>query len=132
MDDLQVALEERPRLVAVGYASNALGTINPVEKITEMAHQAGALIYIDAVQYAPHGPIDVQQLGCDFLVCSAYKFFGPHVGLLYGRYDLLDELTAYRLRPAPADPPGKFETGTGNSRVTLTSTERNSAGVSCG
>jgi len=114
MDDLQVALEERPRLVAVGYASNALGTINPVEKITEMAHQAGALIYIDAVQYAPHGPIDVQQLGCDFLVCSAYKFFGPHVGLLYGRYDLLDELTAYRLRPAPADPPGKFETGTGN------------------
>jgi cysteine desulfurase family protein (TIGR01976 family) len=114
MDDLQVALEERPRLVAVGYASNALGTINPVEKITEMAHQAGALIYIDAVQYAPHGPIDVQQLGCDFLVCSAYKFFGPHVGLLYGRYDLLDELTAYRVRPAPADPPGKFETGTGN------------------
>ncbi len=114
MDDLYDALAERPRLVAVGYASNALGTINPVEKITQMAHRVGALIYIDAVQYAPHGPIDVQGLGCDFLVCSAYKFFGPHVGLLYGRYDLLDELTAYRLRPAPADPPGKFETGTGN------------------
>jgi len=114
MDDLYDALAERPRLVAVGYASNALGTINPVEKITQIAHRVGALVYIDAVQYAPHGPIDVQGLGCDFLVCSAYKFFGPHVGLLYGRYDLLDELTAYRLRPAPADPPGKFETGTGN------------------
>jgi len=114
MDDLQAALDERPRLVAVGYASNALGTINPVGKITQMAHDVDALVYVDAVQYAPHGPIDVQQLGCDFLVCSAYKFFGPHVGMLYGRYDLLDELTAYRLRPAPADPPGKFETGTGN------------------
>jgi cysteine desulfurase family protein (TIGR01976 family) len=114
MDDLYDALAERPRLVAVGYASNALGTINPVEKITQLAHDVGALVYIDAVQYAPHGPIDVQELGCDFLVCSAYKFFGPHVGLLYGRYDLLAELTAYRLRPAPADPPGKFETGTGN------------------
>jgi cysteine desulfurase family protein (TIGR01976 family) len=114
MDDMKAALESGPRLVAVGYASNALGTINPVEGIIQMAKQAGALVYIDAVQYAPHGPIDVQKLGCDFLVCSSYKFFGPHMGILYGRYDLLDELTAYRVRPAPADPPGKFETGTGN------------------
>ena len=114
MDDMRRAIERKPRLVAVGYASNALGTINPVAKIIQMAHEAGALVYIDAVQYAPHGPIDVQKLGCDFLVCSSYKFFGPHMGVLYGNYDLLDKLTAYRVRPAPQDPPGKFETGTGN------------------
>jgi cysteine desulfurase family protein (TIGR01976 family) len=114
MDELQAALERKPRLVAVGYASNALGTINPVSKITQMAHEAGTLVYIDAVQYAPHGPIDVQKLGCDFLVCSSYKFFGPHMGVLYGHYDLLDQLTAYKVRPAPTAPPGKFETGTGN------------------
>lgn len=114
LEDLGKALENHPRLLAVGYASNALGTINPLSKIIPMAHAAGALVYVDAVQYAPHGPIDVQNLDCDFLVCSAYKFFGPHVGVLYGKYDLLDELTAYKVRPAPADPPGKFETGTGN------------------
>lgn len=112
--DFQAALEEHPRLVAVGYASNALGTINPLRKLVRMAHEAGALVYVDAVQYAPHGPIDVQDLECDFLVCSAYKFFGPHLGILYGRYDLLERLRAYRVRPAPALPPGKFETGTGN------------------
>jgi selenocysteine lyase/cysteine desulfurase len=100
--------------VAFGYASNAVGTINPVRKITEMAHAAGALVYVDAVQYAPHGPIDVQSLGVDFLVCSAYKFFGPHAGILYGRYDLLEGLTAYKVRPAPDSLPGKFETGTQN------------------
>ncbi len=114
MADMQRAIAERPRLVAVGYASNALGTVNPVETIIEMARSVGALTYIDAVQYAPHGPIDVQRLGCDFLVCSAYKFFGPHLGALYGRYELLDSLRAYRVRPAPETPPGKFETGTNN------------------
>jgi len=114
MDEMRRAIERKPRLVAVGYASNALGTINPVEKITRMAHEVGALVYIDAVQYAPHSPIDVQKLGCDFLVCSSYKFFGPHMGVLYGKYDLLDKLTAYKVRPAPSEPPGKFETGTGN------------------
>lgn len=112
--DFTAALQEKPRLVAFGYASNALGTVNPVEQMTRQAKQAGALVYIDAVQYAAHGPIDVQKIGCDFLVCSAYKFFGPHVGALYGRYELLDSLRAYRVRPAPSDPPGKFETGTGN------------------
>jgi cysteine desulfurase family protein (TIGR01976 family) len=114
MHAMQAAIQRHPRLVAVGYASNALGTINPVAKIIQMAHDAGSLVYIDAVQYAPHGPINVQRLGCDFLVCSSYKFFGPHMGVLYGRYDLLDRLNAYKVRPAPQDPPDKFETGTGN------------------
>ena len=114
LDDLERALAKKPKLVAFGYASNAVGTINPVHRITKMAHEAGALVYVDAVQYAPHGPIDVQDIGCDFLVCSAYKFFGPHAGILYGRYDLLDGLKAYKVRPAPALPPGKFETGTQN------------------
>ncbi|RPI30516.1 MAG: cysteine desulfurase-like protein, partial [Chloroflexota bacterium] len=114
LEEMQKALEGRPRLVAVGYASNALGTINPVGKIVQMAHDAGALVYIDAVQYAAHGPIDVQQLGCDFLVSSAYKFFGTHAGILYGRYQLLEELFAYKVRPAPDELPHKFETGTQN------------------
>jgi cysteine desulfurase family protein (TIGR01976 family) len=114
MDDLQKALDRKPRLLAVGYASNALGTINPVEKITQMAHAAGALVYIDAVQYAPHGPIDVQKLDCDFLVSSAYKFFGTHAGILYGKHDLLENLFAYKVRPATNKLPGKFETGTQN------------------
>jgi cysteine desulfurase family protein (TIGR01976 family) len=114
LDDLSHALEGKPRLVAVGYASNALGTINPVTDIVRIAHRAGALVYVDAVQYAAHGPIDVQQIGCDFLVASSYKFFGPHAGILYGRYELLDELFAYKVRPAPNELPGKFETGTQN------------------
>jgi cysteine desulfurase family protein (TIGR01976 family) len=99
LDELQKALERKPRLLAVGYASNSLGTINPVEKIVRMAHDAGAQVYIDAVQYAPHGPIDVQKLDCDFLVSSAYKFFGTHAGILYGKSDLLEGLFAYKVRP---------------------------------
>ena len=114
IESLESALENKPKLVAVSFASNALGTINPVRKITQMAHDAGALVFIDAVQYAPHRPIDVQDLDCDFLACSAYKFFGPHLGLLYGKHDLLEELTAYKVRPADGDPPDKFETGTKN------------------
>ncbi|MBN1538010.1 MAG: cysteine desulfurase-like protein [Anaerolineales bacterium] len=114
LDSLRKALEARPRLLAIGYASNALGTINPLQTIIKMAHDAGALVYVDAVQYAPHGPIDVQALDCDFLVCSAYKFFGPHAGILYGKYDLLENLFPYKVRPASGEPPGKFETGTQN------------------
>ena len=114
MDEFEKALARKPRLAAFGCASNAVGTINPVREITAMAHATGALVYVDAVQYAPHGPIDVQDLGVDFLVCSAYKFFGPHVGALYGRYDLLDELKAYKVRPATDSLPGKWETGTQN------------------
>ena len=114
LEQMQKALEKSPRLVAVGYASNALGTINPLEQIVPAAKRAGAWVYVDAVQYAPHAPIDVQELGCDFLVSSAYKWFGPHVGVLYGRYELLDKLFAYKVRPASNEPPGKFETGTLN------------------
>lgn len=114
MDGLRQLLNERTRLLAVGYASNATGTINDVATLTRWAHDVGALIFVDAVQYAPHGPLDVQALGCDLLACSAYKFFGPHVGMLYGRYDLLDRLTAYKVRPAKNKPPHKFETGTQN------------------
>jgi cysteine desulfurase family protein (TIGR01976 family) len=114
LEDLQKALERKPRLLAVGYASNGLGTINPVEEIIEMAHKAGTMVYIDAVQYAPHGPIDVQKLDCDFLVSSSYKFFGPHAGILFGKQELLEKLFAYKVRPATNSLPGKFETGTQN------------------
>lgn len=114
LDDVQKALERKPKLLAVGYASNSLGTINPVKKIIDMAHEAGALVYIDAVQYAPHGPIDAQKLDCDFLVSSAYKFFGTHSAILYGKRDLLEKLFAYKVRPATNHLPGKFETGTQN------------------
>ena len=114
LDDFARALEQKPKIAAFGYASNLLGTINPVKRLTGMAQEVGALVYIDAVQYAPHGPIDVQEIGCDFLVCSSYKFFGPHAGALYGKYDLLNELKAYKVRPAGDELPYKFETGTQN------------------
>jgi len=112
--DLDRALEKKPKLIAVGYASNALGTINPVADIAARARAAGALVFVDAVHYAPHGPIDAAALGCDFLACSAYKFFGPHLGLLYGRRELLEELPAYKVRPADDRVPFRFETGTPN------------------
>lgn len=114
LDSLGQALENNPRLLAVGYASNALGTINPLEKIIPMAHAAGAQVYVDAVQFAAHGIIDVQKLGCDFLVSSSYKWWGPHCGILYGCDDLLEKLTAYKVRPAKNTSPGKWETGTQN------------------
>jgi len=107
-------LSSKTKIVAVGYASNAVGTINDVKTITELAHSVGAIVFVDAVHYAPHGPIDVQALDCDLLACSAYKFYGPHVGVLYGKYDLLDRLTAYKVRPAENRPPDKFQTGTQN------------------
>jgi cysteine desulfurase family protein (TIGR01976 family) len=109
---LDALLGPRTRLVAVGYASNAVGTVNPVAEIARRAHAAGALCYVDAVQAAPHLRLDVQALDCDFLVASAYKFFGPHLGVLYGRHELLARLRAYKVRPASDAPPGKFETGT--------------------
>ncbi len=112
LDGLAAALGPRTRLVAVTHASNAVGTIVDVGRVTEMAHAAGALVYVDAVHYTPHGTVDVAATGCDFLAASAYKFFGPHTGVLYGRRELLDDLTAYKVRPAPASPPGKWETGT--------------------
>jgi cysteine desulfurase family protein (TIGR01976 family) len=110
LDSLDAALSGRTRLVAVGYASNAVGTINSVAEIVRRAHAVGAWAFIDAVHYAPHGPLDVTALGADFLACSAYKFFGPHVGVLWGRAELLDSLPAYKVRPA-AD---HWETGTQN------------------
>lgn len=110
LDSLEAALGPRTRLVAVGYASNAVGTINPVAEIVRRAHAVGALTYVDAVHYAPHGPIDVRGLGTDFLACSAYKWFGPHAGLLYGRADHLAALPAYKVRPAH----DRWETGTPN------------------
>ena len=114
MDALRGLINDRTKIVAVGYASNATGTVHDVKTIVDWAHDAGALAFVDAVQYAPHGPIDVQALDCDLLACSAYKFFGPHIGVLYGKYDLLDRLQAYKVRPAPKLPPGKYETGTQN------------------
>lgn len=114
MVSFQRLINERTRLVAVGYGSNAVGTINDVCTIGEWAHAVGAWLYVDAVHYAPHGPIDVQVIDCDFLVCSAYKFFGPHIGVLWGRYEILDRLKAYKVRPAGDRPPDKFETGTKN------------------
>lgn len=114
MEHVQSLINARTRLVAVGYASNAVGTINDVKTIVGWAKAAGAYSFIDAVQYAPHGLIDVKALDCDFLACSAYKFFGPHVGILYGKQEHLERLRAYRVRPAGEELPGKWETGTKN------------------
>ncbi len=108
LEDLESKLGPRTKLVAVGYASNAVGTVNPVREIVARAHEVGALTFVDAVAYAPHGPIDVQAIGTDFLACSAYKWFGPHLGALYGKADVLDRLPAFKVRPAH----DRFETGT--------------------
>jgi cysteine desulfurase family protein (TIGR01976 family) len=108
------ALSERTRLVAVTHASNAVGTIPDVAAIVRRAHAVGALVFVDAVQYVPHGPVDVQALDCDFLACSAYKFFGPHVGVLYGKRAHLERLAPYKVRPASDEAPGRWETGTPN------------------
>ena len=114
LSSFEAALSERTKLVAVGYASNATGTINPVRTIAAGARSVGALCFIDAVHYAPHGLMDVCDIGCDFLVCSAYKFFGPHVGLLWGQRDLLQSLPVEKLRPAPSGSPDRWMTGTQN------------------
>jgi len=108
LEDLESKLNPRTRLVAVGYASNAVGTVNPVREIVARAHEVGALTYVDAVAFAPHGPIDVRELDTDFLVCSAYKWFGPHLGALFGKAEVLERLPAYKVRPAH----DRFETGT--------------------
>lgn len=112
LNSLEAALTERTKIVATVHASNAVGTINPIQQIADMVHAAGALYVVDAVQSAPHVPIDVQAAGCDFLLCSAYKFFGPHVGVMWGRYDLLESLPAYKVRPSKNKPPYRWETGT--------------------
>ncbi|HZN33991.1 MAG TPA: cysteine desulfurase-like protein [Pirellulaceae bacterium] len=112
LEELRHLINERTKLVAVGSASNATGTISPVRDVADWAHQVGAVVFVDAVHFAPHGLIDVQALGCDFLACSAYKFFGPHVGVLWGRKSLLEKLEAYKVRPAPLAPPHKWMTGT--------------------
>ena len=114
LDDLARKLSRRTRLVAVGCASNAIGTIHPVQRIAERARAAGALVFLDAVHHAPHALVDVAAWGCDFLACSAYKFFGPHVGLLWGRRDLMASLPAYKVRPASDAVPTRWETGTLN------------------
>lgn len=114
VDDLKSKLNERTRLVALGCASNSVGTINPYRDVIEWAHDVGALVFLDAVHYAPHALIDVDAWNCDFLACSAYKFFGPHVGILWGKRTHLQSLTAYKLRPVPDSLPDKWMTGTQN------------------
>lgn len=111
-EEIESAITTRTKLVCIGGASNLLGTINDVRSVSALAREVGALTYVDAVQLAPHVAIDVQDLGCDFLVCSAYKFFGPHQGVLWGRRELLEKMTAYKVRPAYDRPPFKYETGT--------------------
>jgi selenocysteine lyase/cysteine desulfurase len=114
MADLASKINPKTRLVAAGYASNAVGTINPVKEIVRLAHSAGALAYIDAVHYGPHGLIDVAALDCDFLACSTYKFFGPHMGVLFGKREHLMRLRPYKVRPNTNAIPNRWEWGTLN------------------
>jgi cysteine desulfurase family protein (TIGR01976 family) len=111
---LEELVSTRPRLLAIGAASNALGTITDVGRAARLAHEAGALTFVDAVHFAPHELVDVQELGCDFLVCSAYKFYGPHIGVLFAREQLLKGLDVPKLAPAPDTAPERLETGTQN------------------
>lgn len=112
LDELDALITPRTKFAALNYSSNILGTINPIKEMVAKLKAVGAITYIDAVQYAPHGPVDVQDLGCDFLVSSAYKWYGPHQGILWGRGDLMRSLHAYKLRVVPDQIPDKFETGT--------------------
>jgi selenocysteine lyase/cysteine desulfurase len=114
MEDLARKINSRTKVVAAGYASNAVGTINDVKTIVRLAHEVGALAFIDAVHYAPHGPIDVRDLDCDFLACSTYKFFGPHMGVLYGKREHLARLQPYKLRANTNAVPQRWEWGTLN------------------
>ncbi len=112
--ELEAALGPSTRLLAIGAASNALGTVTDVTRAAGLARSAGALCFVDAVHFAAHGRIDVRAIGCDFLACSSYKFYGPHVGILYGKRDLVASLDVPRLEPAPNTPPERLETGTLN------------------
>jgi cysteine desulfurase family protein (TIGR01976 family) len=112
--DFRNKINERTRLVAMGYASNILGTVNDVKHIRQLTYEVGAWLLIDAVHYAPHLTLDVTEIGCDFLLCSVYKFYGPHIGILYAKEGLLDSLPVDRLRVAPQSAPGSIETGTPN------------------
>lgn len=113
-EDFRSKLSPRTKLVAVGAASNATGGVNPVRDFCDAAHEVGALVFVDAVHYAPHALIDVKQWDCDLLACSAYKFFGPHVGILWGRRALMESLGPYKVRPAPDKIPDRWMTGTQN------------------
>jgi len=112
--DLEAAITPRTKLLAINAASNALGTITDITRATALAHSVGAHVFVDAVHYAPHMLVDVQAIGCDFLGCSAYKFYGPHIGVLWGKRDLIESLDAPRLAPAPQESPERLETGTQN------------------
>jgi cysteine desulfurase family protein (TIGR01976 family) len=114
LDDLASKINKKTKLVAIGYASNAVGTVNPVKKIVSLAHAVGALVYVDAVHYGPHGLIDVAALDCDFLACSTYKFFGPHMGVLFGKREHLARVRPYKVRPLTDAVPNRWEWGTLN------------------
>src|SRR5467141_2339740 len=114
MSDLHRQLTSRTRLVAVTHASNVVGSIPDLAAVSRAVHATGAWVWVDAVHYGPHGPIDVRAIDCDFLVCSSYKFYGPHQGILYGRRELLERLRPYKVRPATDDGPTRWETGTQN------------------
>ncbi|HQR33713.1 MAG TPA: aminotransferase class V-fold PLP-dependent enzyme, partial [Blastocatellia bacterium] len=113
-DDLEAAITQKTKLLAIGGASNALGTVNDIQRAARLAHAKGALVYVDAVHYSHHLLPDVKELECDFLACSAYKFYGPHIGVFYGRHELLQSLDVPRLQPAASEAPEHLETGTQN------------------